>query len=117
MRNITPKSAVNPDAMPIGIYAEAETAITGNTVQNVPGIAIMAGYGTFLRNVLISANVVYASSIGIGVSVVDEAGPVHIADNMIYDPLDHAVVGLVWTEVVETDLLANIARYRNVSVG
>lgn len=116
VRNITPSSLVNPDAMPIDIYAEAETAITGNTVQNVPGIAIMAGYGTFLRNVLISANIVYASNIGIGVSVVDEAGPVRIADNMIYDPLDYAVVGLAWTEIVETDLIANARKYLNVAL-
>ena len=116
VRNITPVSAVNPDTIPIGIYAEAETAITGNVVQNVPGLAIMAGYGTFLRNVLISGNVVYASNIGIGVSVVDGTGPVLIADNMIHDPLNYAVVGLAWTEVVETDLLANAAKYPNVTV-
>lgn len=116
VRNITPVSAVNPDALPIGIYAEAETAITGNTIQNVPGIAIAAGYGTFLRNVLISANVVYASNIGIGVSVVDEAGPVLIADNVIYDPQNYAVVGLAWTEIVETDLVDNAAKYPNVTI-
>ena len=116
VRNITPVSAVNPDTIPIGIYAEAETAITGNVVQNVPGLAIMAGYGTFLRNVLISGNVVYASNIGIGVSVVDEAGPVLIADNLIHDPLNYAVVGLAWTEVVETDLLANAGKYPNVTI-
>ena len=116
VRNITPASVVNPDTIPIGIYAEAETAITGNTVQSVPGVAIVAGNGTFLRNVLISANVVYASNIGIGVSVVEDAGPVHIADNMIYDPLDHAMVGLAWTEIVETDLAANVDRYLNVTI-
>lgn len=116
VRNITPASAVNPDTLPIGIYAEAETAVTGNTVQNVPGVAIAAGNGTFLRNVLISANVVYASHIGIGVSVVEDAGPVHIANNMIYDPLDYAMVGLAWTEIVETDLVANVGNYPNVTI-
>lgn len=116
VRNITPASAVNPDTRPIGIYAEAETAITGNTVQNVPGIAIVAGNGTFLRNVLIADNVIYASQIGIGVSVVADAGPVHIAGNMVYDPLDYAMVGLEWTEIVDTDLAANASRYPHVSI-
>jgi uncharacterized secreted repeat protein (TIGR03808 family) len=115
VRNITPASAVNPDTVPIGIFAEAETAITGNTVQGVPGVAIAAGYGTFLRNVLISGNVVSESDIGIGVSVVDGAGPVHIGGNAIM-AREHAMVGLAWTDVVEADLASNAGRYPNVTV-
>lgn len=115
VRNITPASAVNPDTIPIGIFAEAETAITGNSVQGVPGVAIAAGYGTFLRNVLISGNVISESDIGIGVSVVDGAGPVHIGGNAIV-ARDHAVVGLAWSDIVETDLAANAGRYPNVTV-
>lgn len=116
VRNITPTSAVNPDTIPIGIFAEAETAITGNTVQGVPGVAIAAGYGTFLRNVLISSNVVSESDIGIGVSVVDGAGAVHIGGNVI-SARQHAMVGLAWTEIVEPDLGSNAGRYPNVSLG
>lgn len=115
VRNITPSSAVNPDTMPLGIFAEAETAITGNTVQNVPGVAIAAGYGTFLRNVLISSNVVSQSDIGIGVSVVDGAGSVVIGSNALA-ARQHAVVGLAWTEIVEPDLIANAGRYPNVTL-
>ena len=115
VRNITPTSAVNPDTVPIGIFAEAETAITGNTVQGVPGVAIAAGYGTFLRNVLISGNVISESDIGIGVSVVDGAGSVHIGSNAIA-AREHAVVGLAWTDIVETDLAGNAERYPNVTV-
>jgi len=115
VRNITPMSMVNPDTVPIGIFAEAETAITGNTVQGVPGVAIAAGYGTFLRNVLISGNVVSDSNVGIGVSVVDGAGSVHIGGNAL-SARDHAVVGLAWLDIVETDLLSNAGRYPNVTV-
>jgi uncharacterized secreted repeat protein (TIGR03808 family) len=116
VRNITPGSLVNPDTIPIGIFAEAETAITGNTVQNVPGVAIAAGYGPFLRNVLISNNVVSDSTIGIGVSVVEGAGAIHIGVNAVA-ARDHSVVGLAWSEIVEPDLLANAGRYANVTLG
>ena len=116
VRNITPTSAVNPDTIPIGIFAEADAAITGNTVHNVPGLGIAAGYGTFLRNVLISGNVVSDADYGIGVSVVDGAGVVQIGTNMV-TAREHDVVGLAWTEVVETDLLANSERYPNVRLG
>ena len=115
VRNITPASAVNPDTIPIGIFAEAETAITGNTVQNVPGVAIAAGYGSFLRNVMISGNVISASTIGIGVSVAEGAGTVLIGRNAI-SGADKAVVGLAWSDVVQADLIANAGRYRNVTI-
>lgn len=116
VRNITPLSVVNPDTRPYGIAAEAEAAITGNTVQNVPGIAIAAGNGPFLRNVLIASNVVQASNIGIAVSVVDGAGAVHIANNIISDARDHAVVGMAWSDIVEPDLITNAGRFANVTV-
>ena len=115
VRNISPASAVNPDTIPIGIFAEADTAITGNSVHNVPGVGIAAGYGEVLRNVVIDGNMVSGSTIGIGVSVVEGAGRVSIGDNMV-DASQHAVVGLAWTEVVETDLLANRDRFGNVQL-
>jgi uncharacterized secreted repeat protein (TIGR03808 family) len=116
VRNITPFSSTNPDVSPYGIYAEAETVISGNTIENVPGRAIAAGYGPFLRNVVISGNMVRKADIGIAVSVVEGTGAVHIADNLLAEILDHQVAGLAWDEVVEPDLLANAARFANVSV-
>jgi uncharacterized secreted repeat protein (TIGR03808 family) len=117
VRNITPLSLVNPDTRPYGIAAQADAAVTGNTVQNVPGVAISAGYGPFLRNVMISGNVVSTANIGIAVSVVDGAGPVHIANNLISNARDHAVVGMAWRDIVEPDLITNANRFANVTVG
>ena len=116
VRNIAPLSMVNPDSQPYGIAAEGDAAITGNTLENIPGVAISAGFGPFLRNVLISGNVVYGSAIGIGVSVAPGAGSVHIGDNLIHEPRQYAVVGLEWDRIVEPDLLANAPRYPNVTV-
>jgi hypothetical protein len=48
------------------------------------------------------------------VSVVDGAGPVSLTGNLI-SARQHQVVGLAWTDIVETDLLANLDRYPNVS--
>ncbi|MBU1305976.1 MAG: TIGR03808 family TAT-translocated repetitive protein [Alphaproteobacteria bacterium] len=116
VRNITPTSAVNPDTIPLGIYAEADTAISGNTVQNVPGVGIAAGYGPYLRNVAISGNVISSSIIGIGVSVVDGAGTVTVAGNAVFGA-KHDVAGLAWKDIVEADLVANAATYPNVRIG
>ena len=115
VRNIYPRSEVNPDATPIGIFAEAETAITGNVIDNVPGVAIGAGWGPYLRNVLVADNVVTSSTIGIGISVAEGAGAVTVSGNQI-DATEHDIVGLAWTEIVETDLAAAAANYPHISV-
>lgn len=116
VRNISSKSEVNPDTVPVGIYVEAEVAVTGNVVENVPGVAIAAGFGSFMRSVVITSNVVYASNIGIGVSVAEGAGNVLIADNMVHEPSVGEIVGLKWTEVAETDLRAVADRYPHVTI-
>ncbi|SMQ60848.1 twin-arg-translocated uncharacterized repeat-containing protein [Devosia lucknowensis] len=115
VRNIAVRSEVNPDTTPFGIFAEADAAITGNMVENVPGIAIGAGWGPYLRNVVIANNVVTASRIGIGVSVAEGAGNVSISGNRV-DASEHAIAGMAWSDVVAPDLLASAADYPNVSV-
>lgn len=116
VRNIAPKSQVNPDTVPVGIYVEAEVAVTGNVVENVPGVAIAAGFGSFMRSIAITGNVVYASNIGIGVSVADGAGRVLIADNVVHEPSVGEIVGLKWTEIAEPDLRATADRYPHVTI-
>ncbi|WP_082533270.1 TIGR03808 family TAT-translocated repetitive protein [Devosia sp. Root413D1] len=118
VRNIRSRSEVNLDTRPFGIYAEAETSISGNSIDNVPGIGILAGRGTFLRDVIIADNVLYATSTGIGVSVVQNPspGPVTITGNIVNAPLDHAIVGLEWDTVVVEDLVKDAAKYPHVTL-
>ena len=115
VRNIRAASAVNPDTRPIGIYAEAETAITGNTIYSVVGTGIRAGNGEFLRNVVIADNVLAAVNTGIGVSVADKAGPVSITGNSI-TAIDHGIVGMEWETVASDDLVRDAAKYPHVSL-
>ena len=114
VRNITPASAVNPDTVPIGIAAEADAVITSNTIHNVPGLAVLAGFGPYLRNVNISSNTIAECDIGIGVSVVEGAGAVHLAGNLIA-ARQHDIVGLAWADIIEPNLLENLDRHPNVS--
>jgi uncharacterized secreted repeat protein (TIGR03808 family) len=117
VRNIAPRSETNPDTRPVGIYAEADTVVDGNTVDMVPGAGIVAGYGPFVRNVVISDNVVTNAMIGIGVSVVQEKapGPVRVSGNLV-SGAQQAIVGLAWERVVSADLTADAGRYPNVTV-
>jgi uncharacterized secreted repeat protein (TIGR03808 family) len=118
VRNITATSAVNPDTRGVGIYAEAETVVSANTVNAVAGFGIVAGYGPFRRNVVVSGNTIASVTWGIGVSVVDEApsGSVSVTNNQISGATDAAIVGMRWEDMVERDLAANAGKYPGVTV-
>src|SRR5690606_35365907 len=115
VRNIAPRSEVNPDTKPFGIIAEADAAITGNVVENVPGLAIGAGWGPYLRNVLVADNVVRASRVGIAVSLAEGAGAVTLSGNLV-DAEEYDIAGMLWSEVAEPDLLAAADRYKHVTI-
>ena len=116
VRNIREASAVNPDTKPIGIYAEAETTVTGNTIYAVAGTGIRAGNGEFLRNVVIADNSIASVSTGIGVSVADGAGPVSITGNIVNAPLEHGIVGMAWETIVSDDLTRDAPKYPHVGI-
>jgi uncharacterized secreted repeat protein (TIGR03808 family) len=115
VRNIAPKSLVNPDTTPFGIAAEAEAAVTGNTVTRVPGPAFVAGYGPYLSNVLISGNVMQDVLVGVAVSVAPGAGSAQIANNIIIGS-QHAIVGMAWSDLIEPDLPTNAATYPQLTI-
>ena len=101
----------------VGIYVEADTAVTGNVVESAQFAGIMAGWGRYLRDVTISGNVVRTAPIGIGVSVVPGAGSAVIADNMISGSRRGAILGMDHLEVVSGDLTRDgAARYAQLSI-
>lgn len=94
----------SPEGAGIGITVEAETAVTGNTIENAPNAGIRAGWGPYLRNVTVSGNVVRNAGYGIAVSVVRGAGDATISANVIDGAKLGAIVGMEWTKAVTGDL-------------
>lgn len=116
VRNITPNSLVNPDTVPVGISAEADTVISGNVVEAVPGLGIGAGWGPYLRDVVVTNNIVRDVEIGIGVSVADGAGKALVSGNLVSEARKATIAGLAWDELVTDDLERDAARFPNVAV-
>ncbi len=115
VRNIRPESPTNPDTTPVGIAAEADTILTGNLVENVPGVGLALGWGPYLRDVNATGNLLRDCAIGIGVSVADEAGAASVTNNVIHRPPDAAAIAaMLWDEIAEADLPANATRYPQV---
>lgn len=118
VRNIFPSSKVNPDTRPVGIYAEADTVVANNVVENSPGVGIVAGFGPFVRNVSITDNVLRDCAIGIGVTVVNDpkVGKVQVAGNTISGSTNGALVGFEWENIVSDDLARDASNYPHVTV-
>jgi uncharacterized secreted repeat protein (TIGR03808 family) len=121
IRNLLPKRPIGTapdDDAGIGIYVEADTSVSGNVIENAPSFGIVAGWGKYLRNVVISGNVIRNAFVGVGVSVVPGAGTALLNNNMISETPRGAVVGLDHAQPVTPDLSADGAqRFAQVVVG
>jgi uncharacterized secreted repeat protein (TIGR03808 family) len=121
IRNLTSKRPLGTDpndAAGVGIGIEADTVVTGNVLENAPNIGIAAGWGAYLRDVAINANVIRNADFGITVSVAPGAGAAIIADNLISGARRGAIVGMEWSKPVTGDLAKDGAtRYAQLSIG
>lgn len=73
----------DPDRRGVGIFAEADTQISGNVVENAPVMGIGIGWGHYLRDVAVTGNIVREAGVGIGISDNILAGRVLISGNLI----------------------------------
>ena len=87
-----------------GIYAEADTAVSGNVVDEAARWGIALGWGPYLRNVAVTGNVVRAAGTGLVASVVEGAGSALVADNVLQGR-HGSIVGHAWLEPRTGDLL------------
>jgi uncharacterized secreted repeat protein (TIGR03808 family) len=120
IRNLLPKrpAGTDPgDGAGIGIAVEADTAVTGNVIENAPTAGLLIGWGHHLRDVAATGNVVRRTDIGIGVSVAAGAGAALIANNVLAETARFAIVGLDRKRIVTGDLMKTGAeRYANLTV-
>ena len=120
IRNLIPKRPIGTapdDDAGVGIYVEADSSITGNVIENAPAFGIVAGWGRYLRDVVISGNVIRNAPAGVGVSVAAGAGTALVSNNVISGTPRGAVVGLDHIKPVTSDLTQDGAeRYAQVTL-
>ena len=120
IRNLVPKrpAGTDPnDGAGIGIGVEADTAVTGNTIENAPTAGIALGWGQYLRDVSVTGNVVRSAGVGISVSVSPGAGSAVIADNLIAATKNGAIVGMDQRRAMTGDLAREgAARYAQLAI-
>jgi uncharacterized secreted repeat protein (TIGR03808 family) len=111
IRNLVAHGPYEPDfpGFGTGIGVEADTTVTGNMIEGAPLYGINAGWGPYLRDVVVSANTIRDSRIGIGVSAAEGAGHALIRDNVI-SAREGAVIAHAWGKPVSPDLAVDPGR-------
>jgi uncharacterized secreted repeat protein (TIGR03808 family) len=105
------------DPRGFGIAIEADGVVSANVIENAPHIGIAIGWGASMRDVTASANIVRNARIGIGISVVADAGYGYITNNMISGARDGAIRAMDHDTALGPDLAKSSAEsYRNIAV-
>ncbi|HWV54269.1 TIGR03808 family TAT-translocated repetitive protein [Pseudorhodoplanes sp.] len=113
IRNLLPTGNGNG----IGIGIAADSVVTGNVIETAPTAGVEVGYGPYLRDVIVSDNVIRGVGVGVAVSVVPGSGSALIADNLIADAKNGAVVGMEWDKRVTGDMTKDGAgKYAHVTL-
>jgi|SRR5579862_2251092 len=108
IRNVTrsrPPGTDPNDSFGVGIGVEADTAVTGNVIENAPNAGIAIGWGEYQRDVSVTDNIVRQCGYGITVSIAPGAGAALIANNLITGAGRGAIVGMEWKKAVTEDLV------------
>ena len=120
IRNVTARrpAGTDPnDGYGIGIGVEADSAVTGNVIENASVAGITVGWGQYLRDVTVTGNVVRGAPVGIAVSVTPGAGSAVIADNLIAAAKTGAIVGMDQHKPMTGDLSREGAtRYAQLAI-
>jgi uncharacterized secreted repeat protein (TIGR03808 family) len=110
------------DSRGIGIAVEADAVVSGNVIEGAPAYGILIGWGSYLRDVSVTDNLIRNAHIGIAVSTDPSAGAALITDNMITGTKEGAIRAMNGPTPIGPDLAQgsaeaypNLAVYSNVA--
>ena len=113
IRNLLPDGNGNG----IGIGIAADSVVSGNVIEIAPTAGIEVGYGPYLRDVIVSDNVMRSVGVGVAVSVVPGSGAALITDNLIAEAKTGAVVGMAWDKRVTGDMTKDgVGKFTHVTL-
>ncbi len=118
VRNLRLTGPYAPDGAGFGsgIAVEADTVVSGNTIENAPRWGLVLGWGPYMRGLVATGNLVRNAPVGCAVTVVEEAGAALIASNLFQDTPEGAIVGYRWTERATGDLMRSGETFAHLTV-
>ena len=91
IRNLFRREHEREDKRGEGIGVEADAVVTGNTIENAPTVGIQIGWGSFMRDITATGNVIRKCRVGITVTSASDAGTCLIANNLISAAAEGAI--------------------------
>jgi uncharacterized secreted repeat protein (TIGR03808 family) len=91
LRNLFRREEEPQDKRGEGIAVEADAAVTGNVIEGAPTAGLVIGSGAYLRDIVVTGNLIRKARVGILVSSVAGAGACLIANNMISGAVDGSI--------------------------
>lgn len=104
IRNLFRREHEVEDKRGEGIGVEADAVVTGNTIEGAPTVGIQVGWGTYLRDVAVTGNVIRQSAVGISISSAPGTGACLLANNLIASTPDGAIRAMTRGVVFGPDL-------------
>ena len=91
IRNLVRREQEPQDKRGEGIAVEADTLVSGNTIENAPTCGILLGWGRHMRDVSATGNLVRGCRTGILISSDPAAGSALVTGNLISSATDGAI--------------------------
>lgn len=104
IRNLVRREHEPVDKRGEGITVEADTIVTGNVIEGAPTTGIVIGWGKFLRDVLVTGNLVRDAGVGMSVSGSDGAGACLISQNIISGSREGSIRLMDYDRLMSEDL-------------
>ncbi len=117
LRNLARREHEPVDKRGEGITVEADAAVSGNVIEGAPTAGIMIGWGRYMRDVVVTGNLVRASRIGIAVSGDPAGGDCLIANNRITGHTAGAIRAMDHAAPVGADLVSGGAFKKVIVTG
>ena len=92
-------------------------ALTRAVIENAADFGLSLGWGSYLRNVIATSNIVRGSNVGIRVSVVEGAKSTVISNNIIDDYKRGAIIGYRWRDPDTSELAGQfLSGFKHLSI-
>jgi uncharacterized secreted repeat protein (TIGR03808 family) len=116
IRNLYRREQESRDKRGEGIAVEADAVVANNVIESAPTAGIMVGWGKYMREVIVTGNLIRKARIGIALSGDPAAGQCLIANNMISGAVDGAIRAMDHARAVGADLSAGGKAPRRVQL-
>lgn len=99
-----------------GIAVEADTVVSGNTIENAPKYGLMLGWGPYMRGLVVNGNLVRQAPVGCAVTVVEGAGAALVSGNIFSETPQGAIAGYRWNERATGELADGAERFAHLTI-